>query len=167
MEHYFFGEDGRVYNAIYPSTHIPYLSNIYDIACGESHNLFITTEGLVYSMGTGDLGQLGNGKNVSTSNPVIVLMEEGSFLSNIYKVSAGNKTSMAVTMDGKVYEWGNNTKTLYPKELTKTVSIEGNDLSLEKMKIVEARKYTFRNSRYGWICIYDGTKHRWTARYNR
>lgn len=58
--------------------------------------------------GKNDKGQLGNGRNTDSNNPTLVRTENG-FLEDVYKISAGDKTSLASTFDGKLYTWGDNT----------------------------------------------------------
>lgn len=93
------GEDGLVYKVDDPETRIPILNSIVSISGGASHSLFVNSDGNVYSMGTGDLGQLGNGGLSASSVPTLVKTSDGAYLENCYEVSAGYKTSMAVSMD--------------------------------------------------------------------
>ena len=57
--------------------------------------------------GKNDKGQLGNGKSVDSEYPTLVKTKEG-YLEDVYIISAGNKTSLASTFSGKLYDWGNN-----------------------------------------------------------
>jgi E3 ubiquitin-protein ligase HERC4 len=47
-------------------TQVPYYegftSKVVDIACGSQHTVFLTDEGMVYTCGNNDFGQLGHGK---------------------------------------------------------------------------------------------------------
>ena len=139
------GEDGKVYYTSDPNTSINYLNNICEISCGEDHYLFLTMDGYVYSLGNGDLGQLGNGTYSKNLTPSLVTKESG-YLDNVASISAGNKTSIALTYDGKVYAWGDNTnkkigitdtKTAYATEVTALQDKEGNSIELKKMEVVE------------------------------
>lgn len=77
------------------------MSNIGTIGAGTDHNLAVSTEGEVYGFGTGELGQLGNGKSLKSDIPVLARIDENEFLEDIICVSAGTKTSMALTLDRK------------------------------------------------------------------
>jgi len=101
------GKDGLVYKLDNLNEHIKHLSNVVRISYGNDHNVFLTDEGRVYTIGKNDKGQLGNGKNADSEYPTLVRTENG-FLEDVYKISAGNKTSLAATFDGKLYTWGDN-----------------------------------------------------------
>lgn len=142
------GEDGRVYRTTDVNTPLKYLSSICEISSGEDHDLFITLDGMAYSIGQGDLGQLGDIKNKQTEISSLVRTESG-FLTNISKISAGNKSSIALDENGKVYVWGDNTnkkigieesKVNYAVELTNLQDKEGNQLNIAKMENVEIGK---------------------------
>ena len=140
------GKDGRVYYLADPMTSIDYLNNIYEISSGTNHYLFAKLDGSVYSLGTGTVGQLGNGKYVAYTLPTLVKTENG-YLKNVSSISAGNNTSMAVTFDGKAYVWGDNTnkklgitdaKIAYATEVSKVQDKDGNEINLSDMEVVEA-----------------------------
>ena len=70
--------------------------------------MFLTVEGLVYSIGKGELGQLGKPNYIEGKTPNLVRTVEG-YLENVKEITAGNKTGMGITEEGKVYVWGDNT----------------------------------------------------------
>ena len=139
------GENGLVYNVSSPQDRILYLSDISTISSGDSHYLFTASDGYVHSLGTGDLGQLGSGKTVNYTFPVLVRTEEG-YLEDVYEASGGTKTSIAVTMEGKAYVFGDNTnkklgvegsKITYATEITKIYSEKGIEVELKDIESVE------------------------------
>ncbi len=141
-------EDGRVYTINNPNVPIKFLNNICEISAGEDHYLFVTLEGNVYSLGKGNLGALGNGTYIEKTVPTLVKTSEG-FLNNVSSISAGVQTSMAVTYDGKVYVWGDNTNkklgiedanTAIATEINTIQDKDGNPLNIEEMEIVETGK---------------------------
>ena len=71
------------------------------------HYLFVNLNGYVYSIGKNDVGQLGDGTVKERTVPTLVKTADG-YLENVANISAGTKTSMAVTYDGDAYVWGNN-----------------------------------------------------------
>jgi hypothetical protein len=78
------------------------LSGIVDVASGQSHTLALDSSGTVWAFGANDVGQLGNGTTgVGSAAPVQV---QG--LSNIVKVGAGQKSSLALRGDGALFGWG-------------------------------------------------------------
>ena len=78
------------------------------VAGGGSHSLALTTAGNVYSWGHNNYGQLGNGTIADSNRPVQVTLANGTPLSHIVAISAGNNHSMALTDGGQVYAWGFN-----------------------------------------------------------
>ncbi|MCL1900194.1 MAG: hypothetical protein FWG11_06770, partial [Promicromonosporaceae bacterium] len=100
-----------------------YLTGVVQAAAGAGHSLAVTGDGLVYTWGSNSSGALGLGGATDLSNYRAYATQIPS-LSNIVQVAAGsgigngqiiNTTqlgggSFAVTADGGVYAWGNNTQ---------------------------------------------------------
>uniref|UniRef100_A0A7S1E0E8 EGF-like domain-containing protein n=1 Tax=Hemiselmis andersenii TaxID=464988 RepID=A0A7S1E0E8_HEMAN len=80
-------------------------TNIVKVASGAYHTLVLTDEGVVYSTGLNDNGQLGHGDLESRKVPTIV---EALLTRNVSAVAAGDYASYIVTDAGEVYSWGNN-----------------------------------------------------------
>ncbi|KAL3721308.1 hypothetical protein ACJRO7_033755 [Eucalyptus globulus] len=75
------------------------------IACGGAHTLFLTESGQVYATGLNDHGQLGiSDHKMYTTEPV----EVSGLPEEIVEISAGYHHSCAITVDGELYMWGNN-----------------------------------------------------------
>ncbi|XP_077027886.1 X-linked retinitis pigmentosa GTPase regulator isoform X3 [Agelaius phoeniceus] len=109
------------------------------ISCGDEHTAIITGKGKLYMFGSNDWGQLGLGSKSTVSKPTCV-KEKGnvyaaggnsegqlglgdteerttfhliSFFTNQHKIkqlSAGSYTSAAVTEDGQLFVWGDNSE---------------------------------------------------------
>jgi alpha-tubulin suppressor-like RCC1 family protein len=80
---------------------------IIDIAAGDNHGLALSSYGEVFAFGSNAYGQLGDATLQSKSTPVPVL---GSLAYKVtIAVDASTVTSYALTSDGQVYSWGNNT----------------------------------------------------------
>ncbi len=77
--------------------------NIIQISAGSYHTLALTNEGLIYSFGKNDYGQLGLGNYDNINIPTLVLK-----INNIIQISAGYNHSLALTNTGKIYSWGIN-----------------------------------------------------------
>jgi len=73
------------------------------LAVGQSHALAVYSDGTVWSWGSNDRGELGDGTMDSRW-----LRAQVSGLSNIVSVSAFGQTSVALRSDGTVWTWGSN-----------------------------------------------------------
>lgn len=58
--------------------------------------------------GNNSSGQLGDGTNFSSNEPVQVKIDKSTPLTNIVKISVGFNHVLALTRDGEVYAWGDN-----------------------------------------------------------
>jgi alpha-tubulin suppressor-like RCC1 family protein len=88
------------------------LTGVVKVAAGSGnmHALALKSDDTVWSWGTEQQGQLGNGTaflNRSLAKPV--LTATGAALTNVASISAGAVHSVAVLRDGTVYAWGLNT----------------------------------------------------------
>lgn len=70
-----------------------------------AHNIALKTDGTVVAWGYNNYGQLGDGSNMNSNDPVVV-----SGLSDIVAVASGSYSSYALKRDGTVYAWGNNNR---------------------------------------------------------
>ncbi len=140
------GQDGRVYLIKDTTTPIRYLNSICEISAGSINDLFLTLEGKVYSVKTGDIEELKKETHSLLKVPYMVSTING-YLENVSSISAGNGTSMAVTYDGEAYVWGDNTNkklgiteanTNYATQILHTYDKEGIELELKPFEIVEA-----------------------------
>lgn len=77
---------------------------VVNIATGQQHSLLLT-DGKVYAFGGNTDGQLGDGTTLDRHTPVMVEGLEGI---EVIAVAAGDRHSMALSADGKVYTWGRN-----------------------------------------------------------
>ncbi|MFA6867602.1 MAG: hypothetical protein WCR54_08845, partial [Clostridia bacterium] len=74
------------------------------VSCGEQHTLALSYEGDIYSWGRNDEGQLGNNSLSMEKSPIKITVTDKVF----DQVSAGQNFSMALSKDGYVYCWGDN-----------------------------------------------------------
>lgn len=73
---------------------------IHKIACGTQHSLLLSTQGVVYSLGSNDVGALGREGVENTPAPVEISMK-------MDMISAGDSHSCAANgANGVVYSWG-------------------------------------------------------------
>jgi alpha-tubulin suppressor-like RCC1 family protein len=88
-----------------------YLCSITAVAAGQHFNLFLKSDGTVYSCGYNGYGELGNNTTTDQSIPVQVLTGTsgcGTYLCNITAISAGQNHSLFLKNDGTVWACGAN-----------------------------------------------------------
>ncbi|WP_210514815.1 RCC1 domain-containing protein [Hymenobacter terricola] len=78
------------------------------VAAGNDHTLALTADGRLFAWGGNLHGQLGNGTNNSTPQPVAVALPRGRGGAHWAQVAAGRYHTLAVTTDGRLYTWGSN-----------------------------------------------------------
>ncbi|AZS38904.1 Endoglucanase C [Microbacterium oxydans] len=74
-----------------------------DVSVGDQHALALGSDGLVYSWGANNYGQLGDGTTVAHSIPTVVSTPPGVTFT---QVMAGRYHSLALASDGSAYAWG-------------------------------------------------------------
>ncbi len=72
------------------------------ISAGNTHYAMIDNKGILYMGGSNGAFQLGDGTNNSSRIPIQLT----SFTEKIISVSCGDHFTIAITEDGKTYEWG-------------------------------------------------------------
>lgn len=80
------------------------ISNVQEVSSGEQHSLAITDDGTLYAWGDNTYGQLGNGTSGGYSTTPTVV----TGISNVKFIATGYRSSYAVTEDGTLYAWGDN-----------------------------------------------------------
>jgi len=78
---------------------------VIGIAAGYHHSLALTSGATVWAWGRNSNGQLGLGDSSNRSVPTVVASLEGR---NVSALVGGAYHSVAVTADGKLWTWGNN-----------------------------------------------------------
>uniref|UniRef100_A0A7M4FZI6 HECT and RLD domain containing E3 ubiquitin protein ligase family member 6 n=1 Tax=Crocodylus porosus TaxID=8502 RepID=A0A7M4FZI6_CROPO len=76
------------------------------VSCGKEHSLVVSNEGKVFSWGAGSEGQLGTGEFKEQSfipKKIDVLLNH-----RVLQVTCGHYHSLALTQDGRVFSWGQN-----------------------------------------------------------
>ena len=79
------------------------------VACGRKHILCLVEGGFVFSWGTGYLGQLGLGDDISWDSPRMIRQLDPKKLGDtVTRVVCGGSHSGVLTEGGKIYMWGLN-----------------------------------------------------------
>jgi alpha-tubulin suppressor-like RCC1 family protein len=111
------GDGTRVNNASFVKV-MPILNHCTDewtpvqVAIGQQHNVVLlrhreTHRGLIFTWGSGALGQLGQGTSARDSlrpRSVLFALQD----QNIISIACGSNHSAAVTQEGKVFMWGHS-----------------------------------------------------------
>ncbi|XP_022789661.1 uncharacterized protein LOC111329287 isoform X1 [Stylophora pistillata] len=74
---------------------------IKQVTCGSSFTLMLSTDGKVFSCGTGALGKLGHGDETDRSLPTLI-----ESLKDIQAIAAGGDHAVALNQRGVLYQWG-------------------------------------------------------------
>lgn len=86
-------------------------TRVKTVACGQAHTLALDENGVVYSFGWGDDGQLGLMPSELLSNIMTLNVKKINFLHvPIVKISAGASFSACVSDTGEVFVWGSGEK---------------------------------------------------------
>lgn len=79
------------------------LENVVEVDAGYSHYLVLKSDGTVWTWGSNEYGELGDGTNNQRNEPIQI-----SNLKNIVKIACGDFHSMAIDRDGNIWAWGDN-----------------------------------------------------------
>ena len=79
-------------------------SGVTAIAAGFSHSLAVQN-GYVYAWGLNGTGELGDGTNTNRTSPALI---DANDLHNIIAVAATEMASYALSSDGSLWDWGDN-----------------------------------------------------------
>ncbi|XP_039294188.1 X-linked retinitis pigmentosa GTPase regulator isoform X2 [Nilaparvata lugens] len=78
---------------------------VVDISCGEEHTLVVCQNGRVFGFGGNEFGQLGLGTTSPVSKPSCIKSLKPE---KVKRIICGKTHSLALTGNGKLYAWGNN-----------------------------------------------------------
>ena len=78
---------------------------IAQVSCGSEHSAFLSTQHLIYSMGSNSDGRLGVNDKSIASSPYPLLVEALAHV-KITQISCGGCHTGAISHEGEVYTWG-------------------------------------------------------------
>lgn len=81
------------------------LTNVKNVEAGDQTGYALTEDGRVYSWGSDGNGQLGRSAGVA-ENAGLVTKQDGTALTGIVQLSAGDTHCLAIDEDGNVWSWG-------------------------------------------------------------
>ena len=84
------------------------MTNAKAVAVGQHCNFILKKDGTVYALGQNNYGQLGNGTTTSSLQPVQVMINATTPLTNIDSISVSFTHVLALTKEGTVWAWGSN-----------------------------------------------------------
>jgi uncharacterized repeat protein (TIGR02543 family) len=82
--------------------------SINQISLGKDFTVALTNRGRVFAWGLNSKGQLGDGTTINQVIPKLISFNGLATNESIYQVEAGERHSLAVTTNGRVYGWGDN-----------------------------------------------------------
>jgi len=89
---------------------VGYLYDIIAVDGGKEHSIALKKDGTVWTWGDNSFGQLGVRSVLRSKTPVQVLDESGNdLLTDIIAIAAGGYHSIALSKNGTIWAWGNNT----------------------------------------------------------
>lgn len=77
---------------------------------GTYFSIGLKSDGTIWTWGSNQYGQLGNGTTCDRNIPWVVKMADGTNLSNIIAIAGGGYHALALKSDGTVWTWGYNNK---------------------------------------------------------
>ncbi|NLT50021.1 MAG: T9SS type A sorting domain-containing protein [Ignavibacteria bacterium] len=126
------------------------------VAAGYFHSIALDSDGIVYTWGDNDYGQLGNGNNTDSNVPVATIISG----KKIKAIAAGGYHSIALASDGTVYTLGSN----YSGQLGNGNNIDSNvPVAVDTSGVLSGKTITAVTAGYyhSIILVSDGTVYTW------
>ena len=104
-----FGQLGAGTMIYYMVTPVKIMDDVITVSAGYYHSMVIKSDGSLWTWGNNIAGQLGNGWFYFDNN----LPENGTptkIMDDVIAVSAGEYHSLAITSDGSLWAWGDNSR---------------------------------------------------------
>jgi alpha-tubulin suppressor-like RCC1 family protein len=98
------------------------------VAAGTNHSLALGADGTVWAWGSNSAGQLGS--TITITGPTQVALSGGATMTGIVHIAAGGNVSLALTGDGRVWAWGDNTYGQLGTITTTNLALKNNPVPL-------------------------------------
>jgi alpha-tubulin suppressor-like RCC1 family protein len=108
------------------------------IAAGGYQTCALTTNGTVWCWGSNHVGQVGSG---AVSEAPVPRPTRVGGLASVRSLQLGDATSCAVTTDGKLYCWGDNSQHQIDDSLSKTISTATRVAGVDRADLVAVGNY--------------------------
>lgn len=149
--------DGQLGNGIndiyeYPDTPVKIMDDVRCVSLGRQFSIAVTFDGSLYTWGRNDSGQLGNGKSGEDEFEA----EPVKIMDNVQYACTFNSHSAAITEDGILYMWGDNSF----GQLGNGKSGE-NEFEAEPVKIMDNVKYVSTGFGHSAAITEDGSLYMW------
>ncbi|XP_078383909.1 uncharacterized protein LOC144666360 isoform X1 [Oculina patagonica] len=116
---------------------------IKEVSCGADFTLMLTTEGQVYSCGSGAKGKLGHGDETDRALPTLI-----ESLWNIQAIAAGSDHAVALTNRGFLYQWGLECA---DEALTRSIAVPTRVSHVDNVKVTSVACGTHHT-----VCVANG-----------
>ncbi|EDO34592.1 predicted protein [Nematostella vectensis] len=104
-----FGQLGQEKSHTNPeSVHAIETFTITKVTCGKAHTVAVSDQGLVFAWGDNSYGQIGLGSKVKEKVQTIPKMLKGLAKMSVVQIACGCNHSMALTISGHLFCWGDN-----------------------------------------------------------
>ena len=96
--------DGTYGYSTFPPRQVKNLTDVISVSAGLHHTVALKSDGTIWTWGSNNSGQLGNGPSIGNK----YAPEQISGLSSVVSVSAKQNFTIAAKSDGTVWAWGDN-----------------------------------------------------------
>ncbi|XP_004537512.1 inhibitor of Bruton tyrosine kinase [Ceratitis capitata] len=132
--------------------------SIKSVALGAYHSLFLNKSGLVYAVGHGEGGRLGNGSEHSLAAPKKVKVPIKGNGEHVIAISVSRKHSLLLTNNSTVFACGlNEDKQLGVRDVGEKLSVFREVLTLRDLKVTDLKRVIARDYHsitYSNKCVY-------------
>ena len=135
------------------------------LATGQYHTVALASDGMVYTWGWNDYGQLGDNSTTQRNTPVAVDISGVISGKTITAIAAGVNHSVALASDGTLYAWGYNNKGQLGNNSTTDSHVP---VAVDMSGILSGKTITSITAgyRHSVALASDGTVYAWGQNYN-
>jgi hypothetical protein len=119
---------------------------IKEIFSSNLYSIMLTQDGVLYSTGVNNVGQLGDGSGVNSYTPVPVSNNGVLFGKVIKQVYTGASSVIVVDTNNVIYGWGNLGECYRPSPVTNYAPVQLGDVGGIVTSVVHGDRYTYIQS---------------------